>query len=245
MGRSEQRGQGRTAEKKILVLFLCFCGSSTFPVDRRIETQASPLPFPSVPSTLRSATEDGYVKSVVQPLFLIRVASEKSTSKWPVSPTGHKPVLLLQIRYNPRMADFWTKEKRSEVMASIRSKGNKTTELKLISILRAHRINGWRRHWRMLGSPDFVFRQEHVAIFVDGCFWHGCRWHCRRPKSRQSFWNPKIARNRVRDRNVGRLLRKRGWRVLRLWEHSLQQPYRVARRIERMLASATVRRYKK
>ncbi|MCL5098296.1 MAG: very short patch repair endonuclease [Candidatus Omnitrophica bacterium] len=122
-------------------------------------------------------------------------------------------------------------------MATIRSKGNKDTELKLVSILRTHRITGWRRHCRLPGKPDFVFRRGRVAVFVDGCFWHGCRWHCRMPKSRQSFWMPKISRNRARDREVGRLLRERGWRVLRIWEHSLREPYRVARRIEAMLAS--------
>lgn len=94
----------------------------------------------------------------------------------------------------------------------------------------------------MPGNPDFVFRQEHLAVFVDGCFWHGCRWHCRMPKSRQDFWGPKIARNKARDRDVGRLLRGRGWRVLRVWEHTLRDPERVARRLEAVLASGPIRR---
>ena len=71
------------------------------------------------------------------------------------------------------MADVFTKKKRSAVMAAIRSHGNKDTELKLISIFRGHGIKGWRRHQPLPGKPDFVFRRERLAVFVDGCFWHG------------------------------------------------------------------------
>src|SRR5690349_16733035 len=99
-------------------------------------------------------------------------------------------------------------------MSLIRSKGNKATEVKLAGILRVAGIKGWRRHARVPGNPDFVFRKARLAVFVDGCFWHGCRWHCRMPKSRRDFWNPKITRNRERDRAVGILLRQRGWRVI-------------------------------
>src|SRR5688572_26700003 len=106
------------------------------------------------------------------------------------------------------MADIWTKQKRSQVMAAIRSKGNKATELRLVSIMRAYGIKGWRRQQAIPGTPDFVFQEKRIAIFVDGCFWHGCRHHCRMPKSRKSFWTPKIAANRARDRQVARLLKQ-------------------------------------
>jgi DNA mismatch endonuclease (patch repair protein) len=121
-------------------------------------------------------------------------------------------------------------------MALIRSKGNKATELKLIRILRAWRITGWRRHPRLPGRPDFVFPRQRIAIFIDGCFWHGCRWHCRRPKSRLSYWLPKIDRNMARDRMVVNLLRRSGWKVHRIWEHSLKQPEKVADRLNAALA---------
>ena len=136
------------------------------------------------------------------------------------------------------MADVFTKSKRSQVMAAIRSKGNKDTELKLVSILRVHRIRGWRRHRALPGKPDFIFPRQRLAVFVDGCFWHGCRWHCRMPKSGKEFWRPKIARNKARDREVGRLLRNRDWRVLRIWEHSLRKPGKVIARLEAILARA-------
>ncbi len=69
------------------------------------------------------------------------------------------------------MADVFTRGKRSEVMAAIRSKGNRDTEICLASVLRKAGIKGWRRHMPLAGKPDFVFREQRVAVFVDGCFW--------------------------------------------------------------------------
>ena len=136
------------------------------------------------------------------------------------------------------MADVFTKEKRSEVMAAVRSRGNRDTELKLVAILRAAGITGWRRHQPLPGRPDFVFRRQRLAVFVDGCFWHGCRWHCRMPKSRGEYWNPKIDRNKSRDKAVHSLLLFHGWRVLRIWEHSLHSPEKVINRLKAALAKA-------
>lgn len=136
------------------------------------------------------------------------------------------------------MSDIWSKQKRSEVMSLIRSKRNKNTELMLMSILRASGIKGWRRQQSLPGRPDFVFRRERVAVFVDGCFWHGCRWHCRMPKSRGEYWMPKIARNKRRDLEVGNELRRSGWRVCRIWEHSLKKPAQVAARLRAMLGNS-------
>ena len=97
------------------------------------------------------------------------------------------------------MADVFTKKKRSQVMAAIRSRGNKDTEVKLAAILRASGITGWRRHQALPGRPDFAFRRERLAIFVDGCFWHGCPKHGRKPTSNRTYWLPKLRRNRERD----------------------------------------------
>src|SRR5438477_8834803 len=106
-------------------------------------------------------------------------------------------------------------------MAAVRSKGNRETELRLVDILQAAGITGWRRHQPLPGRPDFVFRAERLAIFVDGCFWHGCAKHCRRPASNAEYWRKKIAGNMARDRATARLLKKSGWRVLRIWGHAL------------------------
>jgi DNA mismatch endonuclease, patch repair protein len=129
------------------------------------------------------------------------------------------------------MADVLTKAKRSKIMAAIRSKGNKDTELRLISILRRYRITGWRRGSRLPGRPDFVFPSYRLALFVDGCFWHGCRWHCRRATSNTSFWDQKLAVNKTRDLRVNHLLKLQGWTVLRIWEHALADEMKVVKRI--------------
>ncbi len=119
------------------------------------------------------------------------------------------------------MSDIFTKKKRSEVMARVRSSGNRDTEVALARWFRREGITGWRRKQRVFGKPDFVFWRERVAVFVDGCFWHGCPRHGTLPKQNGSFWAAKLARNRARDRLVARTLRRAGWRVVRIWEHAL------------------------
>ena len=120
------------------------------------------------------------------------------------------------------MTDIFTKKKRSEVMARMRSSGNRDTEVALARWFRREGITGWRRRQRVFGKPDFVFWRERVAVFVDGCFWHGCPRHGTLPKQNGAFWSAKLARNRARDRLVTRTLRRGGWQVLRIWEHELK-----------------------
>jgi DNA mismatch endonuclease (patch repair protein) len=119
------------------------------------------------------------------------------------------------------MADMFSKSKRSEVMSRIRSRGNKDTEVALAKLFRRHKITGWRRNQKVFGKPDFVFRQVRLALFVDGCFWHGCPKHGTQPKGNRTFWKNKFARNIARDQLVSRTLRSANWRVLRIWEHEL------------------------
>jgi DNA mismatch endonuclease (patch repair protein) len=133
------------------------------------------------------------------------------------------------------VADVFTKKKRSRVMAAIRSKGNKNTELKLITIFKAYRITGWRRHQKLHGNPDFVFPKVKVAIFVDGCFWHGCPRHGRDPATNSDYWIPKLKKNKMRDRQNTFVLRSSGWLVLRIWEHELRATKRVVTRVKRMI----------
>lgn len=120
-------------------------------------------------------------------------------------------------------------------MRAVRATGNRSTELKLIALFRAAHITGWRRKVRLFGRPDFVFSSLRVAVFVDGCFWHGCPRHLRSPASNVDYWAKKIARNRSRDVLVSRQLRREGWRVIRIWEHELRQPDRLRRRLIRVL----------
>ncbi len=129
------------------------------------------------------------------------------------------------------MSDVFTKEKRSIVMAAIKSRRNERTEMRLARILRKHGVCGWRRHQELPGRPDFIFRSERLALFVDGCFWHGCPTHGHDPHSNRDYWIPKLKRNRARDRRVSKELREIGWKVVRFWEHELRNEERVVRRI--------------
>lgn len=85
-------------------------------------------------------------------------------------------------------------------------------------------------------SADIVFTRQRVAVFCDGCYWHGCPRHGRLPNTNQHYWRPKLLRNKIRDRTATRALRSAGWRVLRFWEH--ESPQSIVRRIERMLEEA-------
>lgn len=148
------------------------------------------------------------------------------------------------------MPDVFTKAKRSEVMSRIRSHGNTATELRLAGLMREAGIKGWRRqlalpihvqHSKGRVRPDFVFRQERTAIFVDGCFWHGCPRHATRPQQNREFWDAKITRNQARDRRVTRALRKAGWSVLHIWECALTKK-RQAGTLARLQRALLVRR---
>jgi DNA mismatch endonuclease, patch repair protein len=119
------------------------------------------------------------------------------------------------------MRDVFTKAKRSAVMSRIRGRGNKDTELALMKLFRQHGITGWRRNQKVFGKPDFLFRRNRLAIFVDGCFWHGCPRHYKIPIGNRAFWKKKFAANKARDRRVNRALRRIGWQVVRIWEHDL------------------------
>ena len=134
------------------------------------------------------------------------------------------------------MTDVFSKEKRSDVMSRIRGKGNLSTELKLVALFRKYGVKGWRRHLPLPGRPDFSFPDRRLAIFVDGCFWHGCPLCYVEPKQNVTYWRRKIAANKRRDARVSRKLRARGWSVCRIWECRLKKPEPVIRRIQRMLA---------
>ena len=132
--------------------------------------------------------------------------------------------------------DVWSKAKRSEVMTLIKGRGNKATEGVLLVVLRKNRIIGWRRHLPLLGKPDFAFPEHKVAVFVDGCFWHGCPKCYTRPRTNRKFWDKKREDNMARDKRVNRQLRRQGWKVIRIWQHSLKKsPNACLNRIRRAL----------
>jgi len=107
-------------------------------------------------------------------------------------------------------------------MASVKSRNAKSTEINFISLLKEKGIAGWRRNSPLMGKPDFVFSRFKIAVFLDGCFWHGCPSHCRMPSSNVNYWNTKIEKNKIRDREITKRLKMKGWQVIRIWEHEIK-----------------------
>jgi DNA mismatch endonuclease (patch repair protein) len=126
---------------------------------------------------------------------------------------------------------------RSDLMSRIGSYGNQTTELKMVELLRRDGLKGWRRHLSLPGKPDFAWPEKKVALFVDGCFWHGhsCKRNLK-PKVNVKKWEEKISGNKRRDRRSRRLLRGKGWKVIRIWECQLSRnPKNCLKRIRKLV----------
>ena len=110
----------------------------------------------------------------------------------------------------------------SHRMRAIRARGNQSTERRLRAYLAQGRIKGWKMHpGGVLGKPDFYFPRQKVAVFVDGCFWHGCPVCSHPPRQNRLYWIAKIDGNRQRDKRHQQALVRAGVRVLRFWEHEL------------------------
>lgn len=123
-------------------------------------------------------------------------------------------------------------------MRSIRSKGNRSTERRLRAYLIQAKIRGWTVHPKDIpGTPEFVFRAERVAVFTDGCFWHGCPRCGKTPNANSSYWSKKIQLNIERDRKDEAAIAAMSFRVVRLWEHEIKaSPANCVGRIVRVLA---------
>ena len=128
---------------------------------------------------------------------------------------------------------FSTSQLRSANMRAIRSRGNRTTEWRLRSLLMRNGVRGWRLHDKYLkGTPDFLFAEAKVTVFIDGCYWHGCPKCGHIPKTNSEYWIAKIGRNKSRDRRYTRQLRAQGYKVIRIWECVLKKhPDQVLKRI--------------
>ncbi len=119
------------------------------------------------------------------------------------------------------MADVFTKKKRSEIMGKIKS-----TDTKLEVLFQKALTGAGLKHKKNVvaleGKPDIVFSKFKTAIFIDSCFWHGCRYHSHIPKSNKKYWINKIGRNKQRDRAVNKIYKTKGWTVVRVWEHKIK-----------------------
>ncbi len=129
------------------------------------------------------------------------------------------------------MADTFSKAERTQIMRQVKSKRNKSTELKLIRYFRENKITGWRRNYKLLGKPDFVFPQKKIAVFTDGCFWHGHNCRNLMPQDNNEYWAKKINRNKQRDKDVNKNLVEKKWMVVRLWECELKNEKKIKEKI--------------
>ena len=128
---------------------------------------------------------------------------------------------------------FWIKEKEKGVK-KIKSKNTKP-EITIRQLI-------WKKGYRyrighgLMGKPDMVFPSYNIAIFIDGCFWHGCPKHYRMPSSNVKYWKQKISQNKKRDRKINKQLKKEGWKIIRIWEHDIKQnPEKTVKRIIKKL----------
>jgi DNA mismatch endonuclease (patch repair protein) len=111
-------------------------------------------------------------------------------------------------------------------------------ELVIRRLLHSHGLRyrvDWPLPFDRRRRADIVFTKQKVAIFIDGCFWHGCPEHYIAPRANRAFWADKVAGNEARDRDTDRRLRDLGWTVLRFWEH--QDPSQVDQVVRELIAA--------
>jgi len=115
---------------------------------------------------------------------------------------------------------------------SIYPRKHTTPELHLRSALHALGLR-YRLHTKVPGNNrrtiDVAFPKQRVAVFVDGCYWHGCPEHGTQPKTNSEWWSWKFAKNFERDQNTNELLSDAGWLVIRIWEH--EDPFSAASKV--------------
>ncbi len=139
------------------------------------------------------------------------------------------------------MTDNLTREDRKKTMRAVKSKGTKL-ENHLFGVLARMGLKGWKRNASgIVGKPDVAFVNEHIAIFVDGCFWHGCPYCSRKlPDTNREYWERKIKRNVSLAKSHNRRLRRDGWIVIRIWEHEITNTQRIRSRILKALRAGEI-----
>ncbi|WP_298431912.1 very short patch repair endonuclease [Ottowia sp.] len=132
-----------------------------------------------------------------------------------------------------------TSDARRELMGRIRGRDTRP-EMLLRQCVWALGLRYRLQHRIGRTRPDMVFIAAKLAVFVDGCFWHGCPLHSTKPKNNRDFWDQKLSRNVVRDAEQTQWLESQGWRVLRIWEHEIDaSPADCALRIAVMLGKVS------
>ena len=134
------------------------------------------------------------------------------------------------------MTDIFSQNKRSKIMAAVKSKDS-AIERSFLNYLKSNGVKMSSHSKSLPGNPDFYSRRKKIVVFIDSCFWHGCRYHGSRPKTNRAFWNRKLSRNRERDREINLQYRKTGWNIFRIWEHTIKSGFRGGR-ISKLLSLA-------
>jgi len=116
--------------------------------------------------------------------------------------------------------DKISKEKRSEIMSRIRSKGTKVEDI-VFKELRKRKIYFQKHYKKAVGNPDIALPRKKKAVFIDGDFWHGYQIEKLKGRLPEGYWQEKIERNVIRDKEIREALRDNGWEVLRIWEHEV------------------------
>lgn len=133
------------------------------------------------------------------------------------------------------MSDNLKPDDRKRTMQAVKSRGTKL-ERRLVAMLAGMGIRGWKKNVAsIIGKPDIAFPEQKIAIFVDGCFWHGCL-HCHRklPKTNRAYWKRKIKRNVELAEFYNEQLNKAGWTVIRIWEHEINDTFELKSRIKEL-----------
>lgn len=120
------------------------------------------------------------------------------------------------------MADIFSKKKRSEIMSRVGSKDSKI-EVEFRKALWKEGFRYRKNPRKYFGKPDLVLKKYRTVIFIDSCFWHGCKKHGSLPATNKKFWEQKIEKNKQRDKEVNKYYKKIGWNVIRIWEHELKK----------------------
>lgn len=142
---------------------------------------------------------------------------------------------------SPTRPDGYPHPTSSSVSAVMRSnqKVNTRPELAVRRLLHGRGLRYRVNHQLILPDlkvrPDIVFTRKRIAVFIDGCFWHGCTEHGTKPRANQAYWRRKIEGNQARDQRIDSVLRAHGWIVLRVWEH--EPPDLVAQMVESVFLS--------
>jgi len=139
----------------------------------------------------------------------------------------YKPISLILV-----MADKFDAKTRSKIMSSIKSSGTKPE----IKIKKSIRGLGFSYQPKMKGSPDFVNKKARIALYLQGCFWHACPKHYKLPKTNKDYWSKKIKRNLERDKKNFSFLKKKGYKIIKIWEcDALKSPEKAKDKIMKLI----------